>query len=115
MNIKLRRIFGRITKAVFVHYSYCKCCLCTWNTVKEHITHYGIYTRDKGGGGMFPLCEHCWKRLKPKERIPYYKQTFLMWQVDGPHHENAWPEIEWAVLNEGSEEWRKKCYPIVRM
>lgn len=57
----------------FLNWYYSKqgwgsCCRCktTWNRCKHHDTPISK------SRGIFPLCEECWFKLTPKQRLPYY-------------------------------------------
>jgi len=49
--------------------------------------------------GMYPLCQPCWARMTPRERLPYY---WDLWAAAdrGPQDLGQWFEIEAAVLDE---------------
>lgn len=51
-------------------------------------------------GGTFCLCERCWTKLEPAERLPYYRESFDKWG-----HRSAingkWEAIKAAVLAGG--------------
>src|SRR5689334_19145144 len=72
--------------------SVCGRCRRPWAFAKPHITIH------KGGDGCFPLCQRCWDRLSPAERLPYYRELLDMWVVYNPDRERDWPLIEAAVL-----------------
>jgi hypothetical protein len=57
-------------------YSSCHCCGTTWNLCKEHATPFNK------NSSMFPLCETCWSKLSPEERLPYYYQLINQWGKD---------------------------------
>ncbi len=81
--------------------SFCHRCLTTWGFVDHHCTQ-----TKRDGSGMFPLCELCWRELKPVERVPFYRIVFDSWRREAAHYGYAsygdkdWQEIERAVLNE---------------
>jgi len=93
---------------------YCYRCRRPWKThgigVVEHATNYTETS------GMFPLCEGCWSKLSPEERLPYYRKLWDSWNhggfwiqyADGTWHEweapEPWPVIEKAVLAEASNQ-----------
>lgn len=101
-NLFLRKFAGFFARLVFPMYSACGRCGMPWRVTMRHST------RVNEGGGMFPLCESCWKELTPQERIPYYKQLYDSWlktypltlpdgtPVSGPNM--TWEEVEAAVL-----------------
>lgn len=54
-------------------YGWCKCCRRPWTKVKAHDTWYSA------GRGCSPLCRECWKSLTPADRLPYYRELWLIW------------------------------------
>lgn len=89
---------GRITRRLSPGMGSCYRCKTTWDFVHGHTTNYG------GGSGCFPLCEKCWEGLMPEQRLPYYRQLYDEWVKQG-RDSRDWGEIEFAVLNEGVDEW----------
>ena len=73
-------------------YSTCKRCKMPWAFTQGHCTKWN----DRSG--MFPLCEHCWERLSPSERLPYYKMLWQEWHEWGPVRDPQWHEVEAAVM-----------------
>jgi hypothetical protein len=73
-------------------YSTCKRCRMPWPFVKSHTTKWNK------NNGMFPLCEHCWERLSPAERLPYYRLLWQEWHEWGPVRDPAWHDVESAVM-----------------
>lgn len=87
--LRLRQIFGRLTRLLSPGYSGCGRCGCAWRFVQEHVTNYRLAL------GCFPLCEWCWRRLTPQERLPYYQALWQRWDgKDG----KEWADIQSAVL-----------------
>ncbi len=43
----------------------------------------GHTTNINDHSGCFPLCEGCWKRLSPEERLPYYEALVADWGRQG--------------------------------
>lgn len=72
-------------------YGTCGKCGMPWNKVKYHITNYTI------SNGCFPLCEECWQKLTPKERLPYYRSLYDRWSELG-RNDTDWEQIKKAVL-----------------
>jgi hypothetical protein len=72
---EFRKFIGWITRKLFPTYSYCKRCGMSWGLswVKPHSTDY------RKGYGCFPLCEWCWERLTPGQRLPYYNMLIDIW------------------------------------
>ena len=66
----LRKMFGAITQVLFPKHSGCGRCGVTCNCCQSHYTDYTPYH------GCSPLCEHCWSRLTPEERLPYYRKLY---------------------------------------
>ncbi len=80
--MRFRSFLGWLSRALGSrNYSGCLRCGITWQFVTPHVTSYTPYR------GCFPLCEHCWSRLEPNGRLPYYRQLF-----------DQWDEIATAVL-----------------
>lgn len=73
-------------------YGCCKRCRMPWVFVTSHTTKL-----DKNHG-VFPLCEHCWERLSPAERLPYYRLLWQEWHEWWPVENPTWQQIESAVL-----------------
>lgn len=67
--------------------------------VDNHATSYG-----DEGHGCFPLCEGCWNKLTPEERLPYYRYLWELWkstESEIPDYKVVeWSVIEKAVLSE---------------
>jgi hypothetical protein len=78
MKLFFRKLIGIICTPFSLGYGSCFRCKRTWNICKGHATYYS------SGDGCFPLCEPCWKELKPFERIPYYKKLFGEWEKFQP-------------------------------
>lgn len=56
----------------------CLCCGRHWSEVKHHVTHHSRKS------GVFPLCEECWGRMSPEDRLPFYEALMIQWeQIDG--------------------------------
>ena len=96
----LRKIAGFLARLIFPLYSACGRCGMPCRVTKTHVT------RVNEGGGMFPLCESCWKDMTPQERLPYYRKLYESWLrpvilPDGTKSKMTnmtWEEIEIAVL-----------------
>ena len=89
----------------------CGKCQMPWRFTDHHSTSYGtpINIDDDPnitvtGGivfgqvqyGMFVLCERCWTKLTPAERLPYYRESY-----DRHKSERDWEAIKAAVLAGG--------------
>jgi len=54
--------------------------------------------------GMFPLCNPCFDKLTPEERLPHYDALLWKWQCFGEPDchglswEEAWEKVTEAVL-----------------
>lgn len=59
--------------------------------VESHSTMY-IDSR-----GCFPLCEGCWAKLTPEQRLPYYRKLWKSWQKFDSAAK--WEDIKQAVLD----------------
>lgn len=61
-------------------------------------------TRFSKSEGCFPLCQYCWERLTPTERLPFYRTLLEDWKRYGdPDHngtswDDLWDMIEIAVF-----------------
>lgn len=54
--------------------SACSLCGKTTGGIGEHCTMYSPHQ------GCFPLCQDCWSKLTPSERLPYYRGLFDFWR-----------------------------------
>lgn len=54
----------------------CLRCNTPWG---EH--HNTMFTSNKG---VFPLCQKCWSKLSPEERLPYYERLVRRWMKEIP-------------------------------
>ncbi len=98
----LRKINGFFARLISPRYSACGRCGTPWRVTKHHSTNVNEM------GGMFPLCESCWKGLTPQDRLPYYRKLYDSWfknmletLPDGTPYKGpnmTWEEIEAAVL-----------------
>ena len=91
----------------------CNKCQMPWAYTDHHSTSYGspINVDDdpnvsvegdmilfaQVSYGMFVLCERCWGKLTPTERLPYYRETYDKWHSE----RNTWEAIKTAVLAGG--------------
>jgi hypothetical protein len=79
-------------------YGHCERCRETWATAAAHVTTYTEHH------GCFPLCEPCWRALRPAERLPYYQAMLRTWREQAGSPEELEqtnrdaPLIEAAVL-----------------
>lgn len=90
--MKFRKILALLAKPLALGYGGCLCCGMPWRFARAHTTWYSQRS------GCFPLCRHCWSRLGPKEREPYYWKLWLDWQSDGKPLDTAtWRLIRDAV------------------
>lgn len=48
----------------------------------------------KDGMSMFPLCEGCWSKLTPKQRLPFYRELWDKYDRTG----EDWARLEKNVL-----------------
>lgn len=81
-----------VLRSVAPGYGTCKRCKMPWPFVYSHTTMWNK------NNGMFPLCEHCWERLSPGERLPYYRMLWQEWHEYGPVSDCEWHEVETAVM-----------------
>jgi hypothetical protein len=65
----------RRTDAKFRRVGYCYQCNRGWHRSDGHITWFGP------SGGCFPLCDDCWVRLEPDERLPYYESHIARYGI----------------------------------
>lgn len=72
MNETLRRLRAWIERLTSPGYGHCLRCKRPWSRVHNHTTHYAR-------GGLFALCEGCWKALAPGQRWVYYQRLIAMW------------------------------------
>jgi len=76
-------------------WSKCGRCQNPWYLVKAHTTEC-----PGRSWGMFPLCEECWQKLTPQQRLPYYEEVWREWHdrwgdVRGV---SEWDSLKAAVL-----------------
>ena len=90
--MKLNTLKGKFLQFFAPGYSHCGRCKTPWKFTKGHSTRYN------GPFGCFPLCEKCWSKLTPLERLVYYKKLWLSWT---PEHKPEWELIKQAVLANG--------------
>lgn len=56
----------------------CLCCGRKWGAVKPHATKHSEKS------AVFPLCEECWGKMPPEDRLPFYEALIIQWeQIDG--------------------------------
>jgi len=72
VNIRI----GPVSKKLTPHLGACLHCKTTWRFVKPHNTPLNKHE------SVFPLCEKCWKRLTPEQRLPYYWLLLLEWNME---------------------------------
>lgn len=84
LNIRI----GRVSALLAPGYGHCQRCRTNWRFVRYHITDYGI------AEGVFALCEKCWTKLTPQERVRYYERVVIRWQ----RYAEVWSDIHSAVL-----------------
>lgn len=95
-------------------YGTCGKCDMPWKFAQSHSTSYGspinvdddpnitingenVIVFAQVQYGMFVLCERCWVKLTPTERLPYYRETYDKWHSE----RNTWEAIKTAVLAGG--------------
>lgn len=93
-----RLAWATIARLASPAYSVCGRCGAPWNVVEAHTT-----TIPGTHHGMFPLCEHCWAPLTPKQRLPYYKELLRLWRTEDPpmEHEPGLEELVGAAVMAG--------------
>lgn len=86
----VRRFLGFLSRFTVPPYiGRCYRCGMAWRR-NYHITDY------RDGSGCFPLCEWCWVRLTPEQRLPYYMQLMDLWESEpDPSHE--FPQVREQV------------------
>ncbi len=92
----------------------CNKCQMPWAFTDHHSTPYGtpvnvdddpnitingenVIVFAEVSYGMFVLCERCWIKLTPTERLPYYRESYDKWHSG----RNTWEAIKAAVLAGG--------------
>lgn len=90
MKSVLRKLLRYPGNLIGRHLGYGSCLRCgdTWNHTKCHSTWYSEES------GLFPLCERCWAKLSPTERMSYYKQLLHRWGKE----EELWPLVEKSLM-----------------
>lgn len=83
-------------------HGHCRCCLQPWCKLPgqdggEIIKGPDPYhvTPVTPSIGHFALCEGCWAKLTPEQRVPFYRQSF--WAYTQEDLDRDWPAIEAAV------------------
>ena len=61
-------------------YGGCGRCGDTWDWKESHTTWFDEI--EGVGEGCSPLCEACWDKLPPEQRLPYYEQLVDRWVAD---------------------------------
>lgn len=85
----------------------CYRCDVPWAFAEHHVTMIGepkLVERDgvttvTVWGGIFVLCEPCWGKLTPTERLPYYREWYDKYGEGHSMHRD-WSVIESSVLSE---------------
>lgn len=90
-NLTLRKIAGFFARLIFPRYSACGRCGMPWKVTKHHATRVNEW------GGLFALCEKCWKDLTPQGRMPHYRKLYESWLKTG-YVDMKWKDIEAAVF-----------------
>lgn len=94
--LRARKLWAWIVRLVAPgSYGSCFCCGISWWIDCYHRTPY---TDD--GSGCFALCEFCWSRMTPAERLPFYETLMAQWRSD---------EILSALPDETQHETQYKC------
>ena len=81
---------GRLGRVFASGFGACNLCETPWRFATHHVTDYSDH------GGLFPLCENCWRDLAaPEARLPYYREMWRRWQQygDPDHNGTPWPEL----------------------
>jgi hypothetical protein len=94
IRVRWRLRIGRLSDWLAPGYSHCMRCRTNWQFCEGHTT---IVSEN---GGMFPLCEQCWRELAPHERLKYYGELYSEWAASGPSPHD-WESIKTAVLRGG--------------
>jgi hypothetical protein len=63
----------------FSTYGSCYRCGLSTRYMFQHPFHSTPYTRARS---CFPLCEPCWSKLTPAQRLPYYERLMDKWDED---------------------------------
>lgn len=96
----MRKLLAAFLRLLSPGWGCCHCCGMPWRFTEGHATNYSE------NSGCFPLCESCWKRLTPEERLPYYRKLLDIW-INGQelpgwpkedYERTRWPLIQKAVL-----------------
>src|SRR6266699_2498920 len=70
-----RKIWAAIIRLVAPpSYGSCLCCGISWWLKGWHSTNFS------DSEGCFPLCEFCWSRMTPDQRLPFYEYLINEWQ-----------------------------------
>jgi hypothetical protein len=104
-----RRIYGELLSLLLPGLGRCYRCGIPWYFPHWWFGRFGTESHNTNfspGRGCFPLCEWCWSRLTPKDRLPYYRMLMNLWVVQHrtqelgalPFPQDDWPAIQAAVL-----------------
>ncbi len=88
-HFELRVRLGPLMRELLPGYGTCYSCGWPWPLILSHTTYYAELR------GCFPLCEQCWRKLTPQQRLPHYR---ALWESWGDPGYASWDDIEAAVL-----------------
>jgi hypothetical protein len=83
-------------------YKYCRRCKATAMLLDEGdmdtLFHFTCYPGPwENASYVYALCNHCWRKLSPQQRLPYYR--LVMVERNGRTETQQWDQVERAVLN----------------
>ena len=94
------KILADLSQIMYPNFGHCYRCGMSWAIVQGHSTQYSPRH------GCFPLCEKCWVTLSPKDRLPFYRESWDShikqqgkdYDYNGRTIEEWWPLVEKAVM-----------------
>ncbi len=93
-KLAARISLGKKEQEQFPQKGTCYRCGCPW--IDSHPPHTTPYSETRG---CFPLCAECWSELSPEDRLPYYRELWIVWQQGpGGATNEVWESIKAAVL-----------------
>jgi hypothetical protein len=107
MNLIQRKTVALLLNPFYRFYGRCARCNRNWRICEGHSTNWNKTD------GMFPLCEDCWKDLKPEDRLPYYRSLWERWR-DSKDMKIALKNkvITVKIYKEHNNEMKKAWVPI---
>ncbi len=78
----VRRCLAPLTYLPDPGYRGCQRCRCSWQSVRPHRVPVETKTYS---GGIFALCEQCWRETGVEERLRMHRTVHQAWAAAGHH------------------------------